>query len=430
MLETQMDHPSHHAKGSPQGTRAGIFDLFCGFSQIQVDGITPSETQMFQSLIRQIKLADELGFDTAWVGGAHFSLTDQNRGSKPPLPHFQGEMCLNTDILPLAQHLFSQTNRIAIGSAIRNILSAGGPIAHAESIRTALTWHNLSDHAHRRIALGYGAGRLEYASRAYGIKPRSALEGEAWSLLRPRIFRQASEIFLRLLKGESLASEDLGPIQLTKSDCQDDTVWSSLQSHKTTRSDILEFDSFWKFDRLKLIPAQTHLDALTLTLGSQDPLAQAEANQILPTRVFNLSITPPSVIEATHQRMKETYHPMGGPWKRHFMPRTVMVFVNNDRTLTPVSQSLLARRRARDAVEAYQRAMFGTVDETKLNAGVSNTIAGNPHEVAQAITKRFHPEDRLMLWFDFNEHESRVVEESMEAFKTEVQPLIEEFYHV
>ena len=430
MLTTYQEGFAETRNPSRGAAMRSRFDLFCGFSQIEVEGYLPPEAELFNNLIRQIQLADELGFGTAWVGGAHFSLIDQNKRPDAPLPHFQGEMSLNTDILPLSQHLFAKTKRIAIGSAIRNILTAGGPVAHAEAVRTALTWHQLSEHRHRRIELGYGAGRLDYANRAFGIHPRSYIEEMAWPLLRPLIFRQASEIFLRLLRGDAVSSQDIQPLVLIKSACNDPQLWSRLQNQRETPTETLEFPNFWNFDRLKIIPADTPLDALTLTLGSQDPQTQIEANQILPTRVFNLSITPPAIIEETHQRMKTFYHPADGPWKRGYMPRTVMVFVNNDRSLSPTSQSILAKERARNAIAAYQRAMFGTVDESKLSAGVSNTIAGNPQEVAISLVQRFHPEDRLMLWFDFNDHNTHRVEESMIAFTTHVQPLIEEFSHV
>ena len=84
------------------------FDVFYGFSQIAVDGVVPSEKVMWENLISQVVLADELGFGTAWIGGAHLSLAEHQRSHpRPSLPHFVGEVCINTDILHLAPLLFS-----------------------------------------------------------------------------------------------------------------------------------------------------------------------------------------------------------------------------------------------------------------------------------------------------------------------------------
>jgi hypothetical protein len=41
--------------------------------------------------------------------------------------------------------------------------------------------------------------------------------------------------------------------------------------------------------------------------------------------------------------------------------------------------------------------------------------------LAQA-KERFHPEDRLMLWFDFNNHDNERVQRNMRAFMEGVAP--------
>src|SRR5271163_2153645 len=91
---------------------------------------------MFENYFDQVRLADELGYDTAWVAETHLSCEVQKTGSQPVTPHFKGEIGLNTDILQLAHVIFAKTKRIAAGSAIRNILCNGGPVAHAEAVRT------------------------------------------------------------------------------------------------------------------------------------------------------------------------------------------------------------------------------------------------------------------------------------------------------
>ena len=51
-------------------------------------------------------------------------------------------------------------------------------------------------------------------------------------------------------------------------------------------------------------------------------------------------------------------------------------------------------------------------------------MIGNPEEVAAQVLERFHPEDRLMTWFDFFNHDSERVIRNMEAWWAEVVPLI------
>ena len=70
-------------------------------------------------------------------------------------------------------------------------------------------------------------------------------------------------------------------------------------------------------------------------------------------QVFNLSITPPEVIDATHQRMAQNYHPDGGEWERRMMPRTLMIFLNEEEGLTSEQKSQAAKKEARDALQSY-----------------------------------------------------------------------------
>ena len=53
-----------------------------------------------------------------------------------------------------------------------------------------------------------------------------------------------------------------------------------------------------------------------------------------------------------------------------------------------------------------------------------NAVIGNAEEVAQQIIERFDPNDRLMCWFDFFNHDSERVMRNMTAFMTKVVPRI------
>ena len=61
--------------------------------------------------------------------------------------------------------------------------------------------------------------------------------------------------------------------------------------------ELVEVESFLDFEALKIIPSTMKPELLNLYMGSHDPKAVELANQYLPCRVFNLSITPNEVIE-------------------------------------------------------------------------------------------------------------------------------------
>jgi hypothetical protein len=80
-------------------------------------------------------------------------------------------------------------------------------------------------------------------------------------------------------------------------------------------------------------------------------------------------------------------------------------------------------------MQAYWKAMEGTVDEDKVRKGMSNAVYGSPATVAAQIAERFHPEDRLMTWFDFNARDEQVVIRRMRDFARHVRPLMAAEFH-
>ncbi|MEL6544652.1 MAG: luciferase, partial [Myxococcota bacterium] len=174
----------------------------------------------------------------------------------------------------------------------------------------------------------------------------------------------------------------------------------------------------------KIIPQEWRRELVQLVIGSHDPALQAAVNQWMPVQVFNLSITRPEVIEETHQRMGEVYH--GGGWQRGFMPRTTFVFLNDEEGLSDSSRSQAAQEEANQALGAYWSALEGTLDPNKVAKAADNALVGNVEEVAAQAVERFHPNDRLMLWFDFFNHDNERVMRNMRAFQEKVRPRIEE----
>jgi alkanesulfonate monooxygenase SsuD/methylene tetrahydromethanopterin reductase-like flavin-dependent oxidoreductase (luciferase family) len=400
------------------------FDVFFSICQTDVDGYMPSERVMFENFFDQVKLADELGYGTAWVAETHLSCEVQKLGPQPVTPHFKGEIGLNTDILQVAHLIFARTKRLEVGSAIRNILCNGGPVAHAEAVRTFLSLHGLDPKETRRLNLGFASGRFEFSNRPYGIVPRDEIERAAWSAVKGKAMLEATEIFLRLLKGETLSRADIALQSLVAADFRKPEDWARVRELAGGRERI-ELRPFWNFEKLGVIPREAPLRLLNLTIGSHDPAAQELANRILPTGVFNLSITPPKVIEDTHQRMAKVYHPDGGPWRRHLMPRTAMVFLDATPGLSNEARTARARLAAEKAWTNYWKAMEGTLDQKKVDEAVGNTLAGSPEDLAGQIRDKYHPDDRLMLWFDFNNHDNAAVKRSMTDFMEQVVPRLE-----
>ncbi len=96
------------------------------------------------------------------------------------------------------------------------------------------------------------------------------------------------------------------------------------------------------------------------------------------------------------------------------MPRTVLVFIDE------VHQN--ARDAAEKALATYWKAIEGTLDPKRVEQAVGNALIGTPAEIISQMEERFHPEDRLMLWFDLNNHDNEAVMKSMRTYMEKVAP--------
>jgi alkanesulfonate monooxygenase SsuD/methylene tetrahydromethanopterin reductase-like flavin-dependent oxidoreductase (luciferase family) len=398
------------------------FDLFHSISQTKVRGVLPPERVVLRNFLDQAEAADRLGFGTLWVAESHLSSEVQKQNPGAVIPHFEGEVGVNVDFVQTATRIFTRTRRIHAGSAILNILCNGGPVAAAERLRAFLGYHGLDPDERRIIEVGFAAGRFPYINAPYGIVPRSPVEAAAWPVVRSKIFREATEIFLRLMKGEVLASDDVAPKTLERSDFRSGADWDSvLRAHGRNASKI-ELAPTWVFPRLAIVPREVRLELFRVAIGTHEPAAQEFANTIMPCAVFNLSITPDRTIAETNDRMARCYHAAGGPWRRRLMPRTVLVFINEESRLSAEARVAAALEEARDALVAYWNALEGTLDPFRLAQATDNALIGDSATIRDEVARRFHAEDRLMLWFDFNNHDSRRVIRNMEAFMDQVAP--------
>ena len=408
-----------------------LFDIFFSISQTpDTSGYIPSENEMFSNFFEQVELADELGFGVGWVAQAHLSTEIQKRNNTPVVPHYPGEVGLCTDFFQIAQKMFSRTKKMEVGSAVLSILASGGPIAIAERVGAFLALHGMDGMEDRKLHIGFSAGRFEFMARPYGIIPRNIVEEAAWPALRGQIFGEASEIFLRLLNGEVISSNMIRDTILTRENFRSNEDWERVQiaakefSNQNEVTEKIEIPHRYDFEEIKTIPQNWRRDLLNLVLGSHDPKLQIEVNKWRPVQVFNLSITPPHIIEETHERMDENYHLDGGKWNRSMMPRTIMVFVNNEDGLSSEEQSIAAKEEAKAALNTYWSALEGTIDPSKVERASDNAVIGNVEEVAQQIIQRFDKNDKLMCWFDFFNHDSERVQRNMKAFMDEVAPIV------
>ncbi|HEX4925088.1 MAG TPA: LLM class flavin-dependent oxidoreductase [Bdellovibrionales bacterium] len=402
------------------------FDVFFAISQTPVDGYMPAEAEMFRNFFAQVEAADRLGYEIAWVAESHFSSETQKTHKQPVIPHWEGEVGLNVDIFQLSHKIFQRTKRIHTGSAVMNILCNGGPIAAAEKAAAFCALHGLEPSERRKLHLGFAAGRFDFMNRTTGIVARSALEEAAWPVVKGKIFNEAAEIFVRLLKGETLSSEMIPAPVLKREDFRSDADWSKAFQAAGAQPDAqsLPLARRWNFENTKIIPQEWRRELLQLVIGSHDPLLQEYVNRFMPVQVFNLSITKSEIIEDTHRRMTKAYHRDGGPWRREYMPRTVFVFINEQPGLTPEQRRHAAHNEARAALGAYWKALEGTLDPKKVEGAADNALIGNADDIAKQIRERFHPDDRLMLWFDFFNHDNNRVIENMEAFMNLVAPKV------
>jgi alkanesulfonate monooxygenase SsuD/methylene tetrahydromethanopterin reductase-like flavin-dependent oxidoreductase (luciferase family) len=406
------------------------YDIFFSISQTPVDGHTPPERVMFQNFFDQVVAADELGFGTAWIAESHLSSEVQKGNRDPVIPHWKGEVGLNCDIFQLSHQVFRRTRRIETGSAVMNILCNGGPIAAAERTAVFCALHGVDPAEERKINVGFAAGRFDFMNRAAGIVPRDAFEEAAWKVMKGKVFEEAAEVFVRLVRGDTLASDDVTQPTLERADVKTDAEWQKLVDAApkgALRPDgKLGLRRRWEFERVKIVPQEWRRDLLQLVIGSHHGPTQEHVNRFAPVQVFNLSITQPAVIEDTHKRLTAAYHPSGGGWRRRNMPRTVFVFLNEQPGLTPASRSAAAKAESQKALAAYWTALEGTLDPKKVAGAADNALIGNADEVAAQMVERFHRDDRLMLWFDFFNHDNARVIDNMAAFQREVMPRVAE----
>src|ERR1700722_14180352 len=144
-----------------------------GFFPRVLDETTPQER--YRLALAQIRMAEEGGFDTAWVAQHHFH---ENEGGLPAP-------------LVFLAHAAAQTSRIVLGTGIVT-LPLEAPIRVAEDAAV------LSLLSGARFELGIGSGGTPSSFRPYGHTPSD----------RPDIFARHCDHLAPALRGDPLTSDD------------------------------------------------------------------------------------------------------------------------------------------------------------------------------------------------------------------------------
>ncbi len=402
------------------------FDLFHSIGRIDTLSPRLSDRQVFQHFFSQAKAAEDFGFELVWVAESHFSSELQRTQPNPVIPNYRGEVGLNADGFQVAQKLFASTKKIGFGTAILNIVGGnGGPIAAADRVRT-FSWLNSLSETPRQLHIGFASGRFPYINRPFGIVPRTPCEEVLWREVQRLILLEASEIFIRLLRGEALGSRDLSSLVI------DASCFANADSYRQARDAIgklspelltdqgITYQQRWQFDPIKLVPAPDAAEVLPrLVLGSSDQKTLDHVFRLHDCDLFNLSFTPPDAIERTHIDMQRRSESFGRVWQRHRMPRTVLIFIDKN--------SDKAHARASAAIDTYIEAMRGTVMTPPKEVLLARALIGSPAEICEQLSpghsKGFHPHDRLMLWFEFNQSNHDDIVAGMRLFAEEVMPI-------
>ena len=415
-----------------------IFDVFHSLGRVDSLPKPFTDQDVFREFFRQVKLAEQLEFSMIWVAESHFSSEVQKKNSYPVIPHYEGEVGLNTDSFQLATWIQNITSKIGFGTAITNIVGGnGGPIAVADRVRS-LAWHNLYvTEKPRSLAIGLASGRFPYINRPFGIVPQNELEKILWPTIQKYIFLEALEIFIRLSQNEILSSDEVTEWWIDLSTVSEDQ-WLRLEKNRSSFGELelkitdkkILYKPRWQFEQLKLVPEIQNEDLhkhLRFVLGSHEPRARELGLKFTNLDIFNLSFTPPQEIEKTHADMARLIDSYKNdptvqidlkPWQRSRMPRTVLVFIDKD--------SRQAKQRAEAAIETYRKAMAGTVQLPHTDELLSRALVGSPEEIIDQLhpdsPHGFHQNDRLMLWFEFNQSDGDAIIRQMRLFAEKVMP--------
>jgi hypothetical protein len=111
---------------------------------------------------------------------------------------------------------------------------------------------------------------------------------------------------------------------------------------------------------------------------------------------------------------------MGRNWHRGRMPRTVLIFIDKN----PQNSQDMASK----AFDTYISAMEGTVGTPPKSVLMERALIGDASMIIDQLSPTdrhgFHADDRLMLWFEFNQTDNSHICSQMRYFAEAVMPNI------
>jgi alkanesulfonate monooxygenase SsuD/methylene tetrahydromethanopterin reductase-like flavin-dependent oxidoreductase (luciferase family) len=392
-----------------------IFDLFHSISDPVVKGKRLGATKSLENFLSQVELAENLGMDTVWCAESHFSSEVQKKTSVGCIPEFFGEVGVNCDSFQLFHLIHARTKRINLGTGIHNIVGgSGGPIASADRVNFLSFANENFFKTPRELRIGVASGRFPYQNTCFGVIPRDETEKDIWPVAKRLVFLEALEIFLRLLSGETLKSENVTVPTVSPQDLEKE-LKNQAENLRKKYVFPLTLQRRWEFESLKLVPEMSAHKHLQIVLGSSDPAALDIARRYWDVDLFNLSFTPPEQIEKLHAKMAAG-SAQNRPWHRSRLPRTVLIFIDpNPRKAEELAHFVL---------DTYIEAMRGTAQVPDKKVLLERALMGDAAMVREQLSpenpRKFHADDRLMLWFEFNQLDNEQIQSQMKYFFNEV----------
>lgn len=320
------------------------------------NGKDPAEK--YAESLAQIQMADDLGFYGIWLSENHFS-------SKTGLPNFQGEIGITPKPLMFGMKIIENTQRIRVGTAVRNIVFSN-PLLVAEE---ALVFDLLSK---GRLDLGVGAGYRPWEFEGFKIDKMEARER----------FLESLEILDRGMRGEPFSFQgkyyDIPEVSLVPK------PYYTLPRPKL-------FIATGDMEQVKLA-AQKDYGVMSFSTSSKEHLIQ----------------------------LYETYcgiaEPLGYDVSRYRFPVTRQIYIHRD----PAVVQEYAERN----LPHYQAALGDFKACPPLEELKKLYIIGTPEDCVAQL-KQLRDEmgcTHVILWFNFGWLTHQEVTEQMRLFGEEVMP--------
>lgn len=400
--------------------------------------------------------ADKLEYGVIWIAESHLSHTAQL--ANHPIVQcksFEGEIGIINNVILLIQHAINITKKIDFGTAIVN-LHAHNPVLLAESIAQLIITGDFVT-TNRKIHLGVSSGRFDYVNQAYGMYPVTALEKECWSVLSEKIYHKKLEIFLTLIQNKVISNGNFKPITLTDKDFQGDqwySLWNSVKKGQdkelfkiTAKGTIeyfnnkilgIQYDDMSVVTNIKLCN-QMLLDHLEIYLATENKnLIKKSYKLYSELNLMLLSITSSEFINKMHEYMQIELK--NSLWDRYRLPLTIIVIFSDEEnpavdfveaeiehyfemmressieySKRDMLNDMSAKIKAEKLIKDYWSAVEGTVEHKPSGDKLSNVVFGSPRKIAYDIKMRY-PNDKLLLWFDFDNSDMDYVERGMKSF--------------